>query len=100
MHNKTINTKNGQMLLISDLEGCAEYSPEGVLQSTVECKKPFFDSIDVFLDSNPNNKVAFLGDYFDKGPFAFQSITNIVELHKIHKERIIIILGNDASSRI
>lgn len=94
---ETINKKNGQngqMILISDLEGCAEYSPGGVKQSTVECQKPFFDSIKDFLESNPNNKVAFLGDYFDKGPFAFESITNIIELHQKYIKRVIIILGN------
>jgi hypothetical protein len=94
MSTKTINIKDGQMLLISDLEGCAAFSPTGVPQSTIECQKPFFDSIKVFLNSNLNNKVAFLGDYFDKGPFAFQSIEQIVQLHKDYKERVIIILGN------
>ena len=59
------------MLLISDLEGCAEYSPSGVPQSTIECQLPFFNTIRIFLDTNKNNKVAFLGDYFDKGPYAF-----------------------------
>ena len=91
---KTINTKDGQMLLISDLEGCAEFTPSGVPQSTIECQEIFFNSINIFLSSNLNNKVAFLGDYFDKGPFALESITNIVKLHKDFKERVIIILGN------
>ena len=88
--------EDGQMLLISDLEGCAEFdqTKNKGPQSTVECQLPFFNTIRIFLDSNKNNKVAFLGDYFDKGPFAFQSIKYIVSLHKDYKERVIIILGN------
>lgn len=91
----TLNSKNnGKMIMISDLEGCAEYSMSGAKQSTISCKKPFFEKLGNFLENNPKNKVAFLGDYFDKGPLASDSINNIITLYEKFEGRVIIILGN------
>ena len=79
---------SGRLLLVSDLEGCK------VGQSQVLCSQPFFENLAQFLSSNPANKVAFLGDYFDQGPLVVDSINFIMKLREHYGERVIIILGN------
>jgi hypothetical protein len=84
----------GQLLMISDLEGCAEKSRSGIKQTTILCQDDTFTAIKKFLKNNTKNKVAFLGDYFDNGPHVVNSINNIVELHTEYNDRVHIILGN------
>lgn len=57
---------SGQLLLISDLEGCTLLDPNkpNTPQSTVLCKTATFEAIDKFLEKGEKNKVAFLGDFF------------------------------------
>lgn len=86
--------KTPKLLLISDFEGCAEKSLSGQLQSRLLCSKAFFDSISAFMTSNPGNKVAFLGDYFDQGDLVVDTINYIMEVHKKFPNRVHIILGN------
>lgn len=96
--NATLKKAEGEILFISDLEGCATYSPLGENQSSVMCSKEFFNALDDFMKNNSSNKIAFLGDYFDKGPH-LESIGSIVFLYeKYNKEgkpkRVYILLGN------
>jgi len=100
---------DGNLLMISDLEGCPEFDnantvidesdPEKkimqVPQTQILCNESTFNSLDKFLKKNDKkNKVAFLGDYFDKGPHVITSINKIVELYENNKDQVHIILGN------
>jgi len=91
-----VDTTSGKLLCISDFEGCAELGPPPAKQpqSRLLCTKEFFDSIITFLDSNPKNKVAFLGDYFDQGDLVVDTINNIIRVHEKFPNRVHIILGN------
>lgn len=57
-------------------------------------------TLDKFLSKIPNaqstnnNEIAFLGDYFDKGPGVVDSIIGIAYLHQKHPGKVHIILGN------
>jgi hypothetical protein len=82
--NVQLNQDNGQLIFVSDLEGCAKKSMTGTNQSTVVCSDLFFDKLDTFLSEKPLNKVAFLGDYFDKGDDFENNIKRIVELYEKH----------------
>jgi hypothetical protein len=84
----------GKLLLVSDLEGCSPQSASKQPQSQLLCSPEFFKAVATFLESNPKNKVAFLGDYFDQGPYVVESINGIVELHKTFGPRVHILLGN------
>lgn len=84
----------GKLLFVSDLEGCAAKSLSGEEQSQYLCSEPFFEMLKEFLNEDPSNKVAFLGDYFDQGPLVVDSINYIMDLYNEYKERVIIILGN------
>lgn len=84
---------SGKLLMISDLEGCQELS-YGKKQSQAMCSEKFFDYLTQFMEKNPNNRIAFLGDYFDKGPYVLSTISHIVELKNEYPKRIYIILGN------
>jgi hypothetical protein len=88
---------NGKLLMISDLEGCAEYdtnNEELIKQTTVLCEDLTFNALTEFLKENTNNKIAFLGDYFDKGPYVIKSINRIAKLKRDYPKRVHIILGN------
>ena len=85
---------SGKLLLISDLEGCAEMSAGKVKQSRFMCNPAFFESVKTHLDSNPANKVAFLGDYFDQGDMVVPSINGIMDVYTSAPERVTIIVGN------
>lgn len=85
--------EQGRLLLVSDLEGCAPYDSKQEPQSQQLCSPEFFTSVATFLEW-PKNKVAFLGDYFDKGPFVVDTINGIMTLKELYKERVHIILGN------
>lgn len=87
------------MLLFSDHEGCSE-KYRGGDQSTVLCQPETFMAIDKFLSKKNaeeilfGNKVAFLGDYFDKGPHVISTINGIVKLKQRYPDNVHIILGN------
>jgi hypothetical protein len=90
----------GTLLMISDIEGCAkikkidgtEYNLNTSLCSatTYQLDGPLFK----FLQANPKNKIAFLGDYFDLGNGVVDSINGIAELHKAFNTQVHIIVGN------
>lgn len=84
---------SGKLLLISDLEGCAEMSAGKVKQSRFMCNPAFFQSVKAHLDDTAN-KVAFLGDYFDQGDMVVSSINGIMDVYKYAPERVTIIVGN------
>ena len=88
------NKTSGKLLMIADLEGCEPYRRDEKKQSQAMCSDDFFDYLKHFMEKNPDNRIAFLGDYFDKGPFVLSTIRNIVKLKNEYKERIYIILGN------
>jgi hypothetical protein len=73
------------LLAISDIEGCAE--------SKILCTETNYQHITYYLN-NPNNNIAFLGDYFDQGPGMIESIINIGVIKTIYENRVHIILGN------
>jgi hypothetical protein len=91
-------TTPGKLLMISDLEGCAEFdtnSPVKVQQTTVLCKTTTFQALSRFLkEKDKNNKVAFMGDYFDKGSDVVNSINEIVKLSEGNPGKVHVILGN------
>jgi len=89
----------GYLLMITDLEGCAPIDFASRLdpklkQTTVLCKSSTFNNIARFLEKNEKNAVAFLGDYFDKGPHVVESIIGIIYLHTKYTGQVHIILGN------
>ena len=105
--------KPSQLLFISDIEGCLQMAVqkdhEGkivkdtnmndnyIVQNVSLCHlKNYLPSgpLYVFLSKHPKNKIAFLGDYFDKGPGVANSIKGITFLHKCFQDRVHIILGN------
>jgi len=90
---------DGQLIFISDLEGCLDKSVIGKKQSKVVCSEIFFNKIDTFLSKKIYNKVAFLGDYFDKGNDFIYTIQRIIELYEKYNllsnpKKVHIILGN------
>ena len=88
------NKTSGKLLMISDLEGCEPFSRDKKAQSQAMCKDVFFYYLIMFMEKNQANRIAFLGDYFDKGPYVLSTIEHIVKLKNRYKERIYIILGN------
>jgi hypothetical protein len=84
----------GKLLLISDLEGCNPLSAAKAPQSQVLCGEEFFTAVREFLISNPENKVAFLGDYFDQGPLVVDSVNRIIALQEAFSDRVTILMGN------
>ncbi len=91
-----VDNTSGKLLCISDFEGCAELGPPPTKQpqSRLLCTNEFFDAVIVFLESNPKNKVAFLGDYFDQGDLVVDTINNIIKVYNLFENRVHIILGN------
>ena len=91
-----LKSKPKRLLCISDLEGCSNNTRTP--NSAVMCKTETFDTIDKYLNDNTEdfeNHVAFLGDYFDQGPFMMQSINGIGKLiDKYIHNKVHIILGN------
>ena len=88
------NKTSGKLLMISDLEGCEPVNRKGEKQSQAMCSDIFFKYLKEFMEKNEDNRIAFLGDYFDKGPYVLSTIGHIVQLKNDYKERIYIILGN------
>ena len=88
------NKTSGKLLMISDLEGCEPVRRDKKAQSQAMCKDGFFYYLIMFMEKNQDNRIAFLGDYFDKGPYVLSTIEHIVNLKNRYKERIYIILGN------
>jgi hypothetical protein len=98
-------SEEGQLLFISDLEGCVpNWTPnankplpinERTPQNVSLCDaKTYSTYLPNFLYNNKNNKIAFLGDYFDKGPGAETSIIGIAKLKTDFSSQVHIILGN------
>lgn len=83
-------SNNPRMYFVSDMEGCYRVI-RGSKQSNYLCSKEFFDKLEKLLKNN--NKVAFLGDYFE-GPECLFSIANMIKLHKEYPKKVYIILGN------
>ena len=83
-----------QLLCIADLEGCLEKNQFGTKQNITMCDQNTFNTIMHYLDFEPGNHVAFLGDYFDQGPHMVSSINGIADLKTRYKDRVHIILGN------
>lgn len=81
---------NTRIYFVSDMEGCYR-KIRGSNQSNYLCSKDFFDKLKELLKKN--NKVAFLGDYFE-GPECLFSIANMIKLHKEYPDKVYIILGN------
>lgn len=100
--NPTASTTNKQKVpvratyfFISDLEGCELFGRfNGQKQNTEMCSADFFTTLDKRLSDNKSDHVCFLGDYFDQGPYAIQSIIGIAYLKNEHNHRVHIILGN------
>lgn len=83
----------GQLLLISDFEGCLE-TQGPVKQSRLMCSPEFFEAVKGHLAAHPQNKVAFLGDYFDQGNMVVESINGIMDVYRMDPSRVTIIVGN------
>ena len=84
----------GQLLMISDIEGCVP-NFFGTDQNTSLCElSTYTNELTKFLTVNANNEIAFLGDYFDKGPGVASSIIGIAHLHAKFPSKVHIILGN------
>ena len=91
---KEVSNDNGKMIFISDVKGCQKKDAISYLiQSQYLCSDIFFNDLYKFM-SNENNKIAFLGNYFDKGDDFENSINNIIKLKENFNDRIYIILGN------
>ena len=91
---KEVSNDNGKMIFISDLKGCQKKDAISyVRQSQYLCSDIFFNDLNKFM-RNENNKIAFLGNYFDKGDNFENSINNIIKLKENFNDRIYIILGN------
>jgi hypothetical protein len=90
-----ISGTNGKLLMISDFEGCQKTQNNSETpQSQAMCSLDFFSKLTTFMEKNINNRIAFLGDYFDKGPMVVDSISSIMKLKDTYEDRIYIILGN------
>ena len=62
--------EDGTMILLSDIAGCQDKSKNQYLTKLV-CKPQFFKSLQIFMSSNSNNKISFVGNFFDKGTLLF-----------------------------
>lgn len=88
--------------MISDIEGCVPFFSikiidkiEQIEQNTSLCElSTYTNELTKFLSANKNNEIAFLGDYFDKGPGVASSIIGIAHLHTKFPTQVHIILGN------
>ena len=59
----------------------------------VICHSSFFKTIKKFLDRNIKNKVVFMGEFYDRGPYVMDVIINISMLKSEYKDRVVIVLG-------
>jgi len=89
-------TAKQNFLFVSDLEGCELYGRfNAKKQNTSMCKTAFFETLeDSYLKDKENNHICFLGDYFDQGPYVFESIIGIAYLKNKYESQVHIILGN------
>ena len=84
-------------LFVSDLEGCelyARFSKPKEKQNTSMCKTAFFKALETSYLTDNENHICFLGDYFDQGPYVFESIIGIAYLKNKFESQVHIILGN------
>ena len=63
------------MIIISDIDGCQDKTKVQYLTKLV-CKPQFFSSLHKFMEGEQNNKnkLAFVGNYFDKGSYVISTI--------------------------
>ena len=85
---------DGKMILLSDIAGCQDKNNEQYLTKLV-CKPQFFKSLQNFmvLGDNNNNKISFVGNYFDKGSYVMSTIMRINKLMGNYGDRINLILS-------
>ena len=81
-----------RLILVSDLTGCREKHKNQYL-TKLACKPQFFSSLNLFLNKNDKNKVAFVGNFFDKGSYVISTIMNVMALHSTYENRVHIILS-------
>lgn len=88
---------SGTILFISDIEGCLISHFDKIPQNVSLCDENNYKedgALYKYLNNNTDNKIAFLGDYFDKGPSAAGAIKGIHNLKTKFPDRVTIILGN------
>ena len=93
MKTRIANAKKGRIIVISDMQGCPLERPDGKDLTNANCKNSFFRGIGEFLARNKFNKVVFIGEFFNKGPYVMTTILNIYELKQKFKNRVVIVLG-------
>ena len=83
-----------KMIIISDIDGCQDKTKVQYLTKLV-CKPQFFTSLHKFMEGEKNekNKIAFVGNYFDKGSYVISTIMNIHNLMITYGERVHLILS-------
>ena len=82
---------SGKMIVISDIQGCQDKTKSQYLTKLV-CKPQFFTSLHKFMETE-NNKLAFVGNYFDKGSYVISTIMNIHNLMATYGERVHLVLS-------
>ena len=82
---------SGKMIVISDIQGCQDKTNSQYLTKLV-CKPQFFISLHKFMETD-NNKLAFVGNYFDKGSYVISTIMNIHNLMATYGERVHLVLS-------
>jgi hypothetical protein len=84
-----------EYLFITDPEGCPKTLYESQPMTQLVCKPEFYNFLDNYLKNN-NKNIIFCGDYYDHGSLKHikQICKTIVNLHKKHKGKVHIILGN------
>ena len=93
MKTRIANAKKGRIIVISDMQGCPLERHDGKDLTNANCKNSFFRGIGEFLARNKYNKVVFIGEFFNKGPYVMTTILNIYELRQKFKKRVVIVLG-------
>ena len=91
--NKNNKKEPGRTIVISDYFGCPKKNPDGDYLTQVPCKYSFFKAVERFLVRNIKNKIVFMGEFFDRGPYLMDVIINITLLKNTYKKQVIIILG-------
>ena len=84
--------EDGKMILLSDIVGCQDKSKNQYLTKLV-CKPQFFKSLQNFMTLNSNNKISFVGNFFDKGSYVMSTIMHINKLIVDFGDRVNLILS-------
>ena len=67
-------------MTFSNLGGCPKENYKGDDLVQAPCKNSFYKAIGNFLRKNKQNRVVFMGDFFGKGPYTYNIVTNIMML--------------------